>query len=101
MTIFDEDWNKAKIIRTFGTLDKLHEVSTHAWHSSNGEYKFTGTWYHYHDLQELIRIYNTSDDDVEDSNLFKCWSCDNMITEIARMENDGFCPLCQAEIELD
>ena len=40
MTIFDEDWNKAKIIRTFGTLDKLHEVSTHAWHSSNGEYKF-------------------------------------------------------------
>lgn len=30
-----------------------------------------------------------------------CWSCKEVITLRDRSENDGFCPLCNQEIELD
>lgn len=103
MSIFydDDGWDKAKIVKIFGSKNTLKNVSIQTWHSSNGEYKFGGYWFHYTDMQELIRIYDESKDDVKDSNIIVCWSCSEWLTEIARSENDGFCPFCQVEIELD
>jgi rubrerythrin len=41
----------------------------------------------------------------KDSNGFSaelaCWSCKKDMTLMQRSENDGFCPYCNAEIELD
>jgi rRNA maturation endonuclease Nob1 len=31
----------------------------------------------------------------------ECWGCDKIITLAARSRNDGFCPYCHSEIELD
>lgn len=28
-----------------------------------------------------------------------CWSCDEVISRIELCKNDGFCPLCNQEIE--
>ena len=33
--------------------------------------------------------------------LITCWSCNVVITEEARSEADGFCPNCDAEIEME
>lgn len=38
---------------------------------------------------------------IKEDDHIVCWSCDEIISLKERSENDGFCPLCNAEIELD
>lgn len=43
---------------------------------------------------------DTEDYDDEPKEL-KCWSCDKWMSYSQRSENDGCCPHCNNEIELD
>lgn len=38
--------------------------------------------------------------EMSDPDHIICWSCQNQVGLLDRAENDGFCPYCNAEIEL-
>ena len=47
----------------------------------------------------LDELWDEEDDDLVGD--FNCWSCRKPVTYEAHMHNDGFCPHCNVEIELD
>lgn len=57
MSIFeDKEWSKDEIIDFFGSFTELIEQQQISRLSSNGEVKYKGWWFHYYELNELIKI---------------------------------------------
>lgn len=57
MSIFeDKEWTKDEIIDFFGSFAELIEQQQISRLSSNGEVEYKGWWFHYYELNELIKI---------------------------------------------
>ena len=39
--------------------------------------------------------------DIDINDLIQCWHCQKIVTLEARANNDGHCPICETEIDLE
>lgn len=92
---------KQEILNTFVSLSNLERVAEKAKSTQDQDIIYGGDLYQYTDLLDLIEEYKTSQDIVEYPASLFCWHCDEELTYIKRLDNDGFCTHCEAEIYLD
>jgi len=93
---------------TTEAMQEIYEAAVHSWASGSQEAEFEllckledvgGTGATIRKLIDMVRAANREAQPVADGE--NCWSCGKFFTYSQHSECDGYCPHCNAPVDLD